>query len=673
MMNVTEAEPGDKDKSNKSSKIEIRADSLFSTIKGFQQLVKKDLIFLTIIAAFSVIIVWLLRHSPWPWDPMFVFQNATYISEIEPKWKVLAIEHRAIRLGLVGLVSIAQRLFGYSEASYYAVPLISITVFTTGTYALARLVMDRWRSLVVPLLAIFNPVVLPWASHIFPDIPAAGFFTWGVFFLILPYRFEKINFPWWLPPTLAGLCFGYAAITREAIIVCAPLVITILAFLRPKIKTLIILISSSLAVFFFYIVALKFLTDSWTTFFAAHLDRVTLDNPDIPRELTPEQIKKRADGYATQGTIWRALNAPFKMLYSHWDVTLTAGILLFLSPLAGIYSLIKKKKFIWLIGVWIFVVWLSFALAGQLQGEGKGFVFLLTKDRYWAPLYPGLAVGGAYIFFSVVDKIRKKFHIPISLFSLVICILILIPGWQAYNNHVNRISSENHFIEFRNWLISHEESGMRIYAGLSDSRLLRIYSNDFFGNPISDLEIIRKSSSEIPSNRLIADRTLIPISLYSPSNTGKTVFLSENEPDQKTSLISLPENWAVQFVSSDTKLILIGPSTEAGQQLVSVSSLDDENLKRIPLKDGDEFIQIRWTLTTDSHKRPKIFCYLNNGERAFSVNARHTSSSFIDGHQTVDSFCPGLIDGLPTTISVSVRSNSTREETELIEIISHDD
>ena len=76
-MNVTEAEPGDKDKSNKSSKIEIRTDSLFSTIKGFQQLVKKDLIFLTIIAAFSVIIVWLLRHSPWPWDPMFVFQNAT--------------------------------------------------------------------------------------------------------------------------------------------------------------------------------------------------------------------------------------------------------------------------------------------------------------------------------------------------------------------------------------------------------------------------------------------------------------------------------------------------------------------------------------------------------------------------------------------------------------------
>jgi hypothetical protein len=140
-----------------------------------------------------------------------------------------SLNHWTARIGIVIPVSLFSMLFGYSEAAYYAVPLIAAFGFGYATSMLGRYIMAPRVGIAAAAMAISGPIVLPFATLLMPDVGAAALLTVSFGLLIKAAGAEAPNSRLLI---LSGSVFGAAYLVREFALIFLPALILAAVVLR---------------------------------------------------------------------------------------------------------------------------------------------------------------------------------------------------------------------------------------------------------------------------------------------------------------------------------------------------------------------------------------------------------------------------------------------------------
>jgi hypothetical protein len=158
--------------------------------------------------------------------------------------------HRTLRLGLLIPLSALIKLFGYSEAAYYTIPVFSMVVFIWGIFLVARLFFSRQIAFFSALLAVFIPNLLRYSGDLLPDIPSSALSLIAFYGLIQSGRNHQKNLFIKKPLffILVGAILGWAYLTRESIVIIFPMILVIFFLFRIPPKNIIFLALGFLAV-----------------------------------------------------------------------------------------------------------------------------------------------------------------------------------------------------------------------------------------------------------------------------------------------------------------------------------------------------------------------------------------------------------------------------------------
>ncbi len=96
--------------------------------------------------------------QPYPSDQTNYFKAADRFPAAPEN---LGLTHQYLRIGLVVPVRLAIEVFGYSEAAYYAVPVLTAALLTASVFALGSLLFSRWVGAAAALLMVSTASCCP--------------------------------------------------------------------------------------------------------------------------------------------------------------------------------------------------------------------------------------------------------------------------------------------------------------------------------------------------------------------------------------------------------------------------------------------------------------------------------------------------------------------------------
>ena len=329
-------------------------------------------------------------------------------------------EFGAARLGVVLPLFLSSSLFGPGLIGYHLFPLM----FHSVTLICIYLITKRFFGSNLGLLAMFIygifPVVLAWSTQVLPDQMAIGWLTLS---FAIALGAVKLKNRLALPSLLSGVALGLAYLSREQVLMLAPLILYSLFEFQNQVKRMHIFIQfifGMMSVLVFELVSL------W----------VVYGNPFI----RIESVLVHSDGsnrllaeYGKDATVLTVLErAP--SAFWQFDLGKLALVAVAISILCLPYTFTRKsiKWKAWrVICLWSFMWWvLMLIMAGLLNPMSPKIRD--NQLRYWQPLLPAWAIISAVIFALVFRFVIKKLTSKSSRVSLInsiaILSLVVLPG-----------------------------------------------------------------------------------------------------------------------------------------------------------------------------------------------------------------------------------------------------
>lgn len=123
-------------------------------------------------------------------------------------------DHWSLRIGLLLPVKLVHLLFGRSEVTYYAVPLLAGAAVVASTYVIGRHLFGRVVGLASVAVLLSSNWYLSYSSALLPDHVAAALVTAAIAVAVAPSsdRRSKVTL------VAIGLLFGWAYLVREFIL-----------------------------------------------------------------------------------------------------------------------------------------------------------------------------------------------------------------------------------------------------------------------------------------------------------------------------------------------------------------------------------------------------------------------------------------------------------------------
>lgn len=501
------------------------------------------------------------------------------------------ITHRHLRIGLTLPVRLLIDTFGYSEVAYYAVPMAAGLLFVAATYLLGALLHSRAAGAIGAVAAAINAYVLRDSSHLLPDLLAAGLLTMALVMIggstdRGQRRFNGALFG-------AGLLIGWAYLTREYTIVFAPLA-ALAAWTagRTKLLELAQVAAGALAMLCVELV-------HGTLLFGdpfAHIRRVvSFKGPSLS---TPAPAIAGQDGYTLVDAFSILPGRLLQVVEGGWlFILLTAGLALGLVLAVALRRPAAAKRLL-LPLVWVLMIYALLSLASWSTNGRGGSVINISKVRYWFPIFPGLAVGGAIGLLSPFDGEGVNRWVRHGV-ALVLTTFAALGAWASVDSIdesrlfvANGAGSE--FREFRDWISTDGASVTELHVdsdyGRALDRVLPMFTRTAFGRPLWSGEIERLVVSE-PTAVNDLDG---PVAVHRRS----TDWLAGKE-QMPTYLAQLPSEWTPMFISSNGLLAVfeVAPSsgdtaevTAATDAVDSAAAAVDANGWELALGNGEEVL-----------------------------------------------------------------------------------
>jgi hypothetical protein len=157
---------------------------------------------------------------PYPSDQLhYMAAGALFPHPIEGS----ELTHQMTRLGLTGPTRLAMTVFGYSQASYYFVPLLASLTLLLSTYAIGAVMFARTVGAGAAAIVLLCTPIFYDSTELLPDLFATALFTAAVA-LAIAVRRRRLRLG--APVLLAiGLLLVWSYLVREFIVFVWPLVL----------------------------------------------------------------------------------------------------------------------------------------------------------------------------------------------------------------------------------------------------------------------------------------------------------------------------------------------------------------------------------------------------------------------------------------------------------------
>lgn len=474
-------------------------------------------------------------------DPMEYFKAAVLFPEFKE-----SPSHWSMRLGLIIPASIVFKIFGYSEFSYYLLPVLSMALLIIFVFLLGEKLFNYKVGLFSALWILFMPGICLESGHLLPDIPATNYMLAGLILIIMNKQImidvePRSSIKEILLYLLSGILFGLSYLTKEYFLFFFILVPIYFFVAKIPIRYLLIFFTGAFLVFLFEM-AIGFLVyrDPFIRFITT-----------TPREMWYPAVKNVREIVTYLPMLLKSKGNNFTFFLA--IISIFGSIPLIIN---------KNKKFLFLL-LWSVIIYCFYTGLGLLPVifDWENKVLLRPHIfRYWIPIFPPLIISGFAILDSTISSIFCTLKIKKNLLNtLVFCStisLVITSGFWGYssikyNSNLVRYGND-HYIEMRKFLQENNQTD-RAFWVIRDIRtayepIIRIYTRDFWGKEIwfgrikylnNDRDFMHLE--EIPTGGY----TIIDRHYYNPEYNPVPDYLG-----------TPPETWEIAF-ESENKMIAI--------------------------------------------------------------------------------------------------------------------
>jgi hypothetical protein len=449
----------------------------------------------------------------------------------------LAISHRSLRLGLIIPTAIFIKIFGYSEAAYYAMAFIGLAALAAGTYLVALKLFSRLTAVLSTLLVIVMPNILKDAGHLLPDIPAAGLavLAIGILATLNPGKSVKENnSSGWLCFT-AGLLLGWAYLVREFVLFIFPMVIILFWIRRrPFIDLIWVMLGALFMASLEWVYCWNFYGNPFARFISAQ-----------PRG-TAGAISLNIYQIATY--LPRLISKYGSDLYS---------LLLFLAITYNFYRSIQGRKENIFILTWFLMGYFLLTLTGLFPVIMKmpdKVLLRLHLFRYWMIIITPMVIGGVVALQELLVLVFARLfpngsgrRLATSSVMVFITALTLVQSCQSLSKNEDAVINGNDaYQEFRGYIrtITNPDETLWLERGFrrASERIVPIYLKTFFGKNLWSGEIRYLNNGNKYKGIDELKEGLIVTNTY----FNNPVYFTY--PDY---LLNIPKTWPLEFISEN--------------------------------------------------------------------------------------------------------------------------
>jgi hypothetical protein len=410
---------------------------------------------------------------PYPSDQLNYFRAAAAF----PHPLVPATEiHQVTRFGLLIPVRGVMLVFGYSQASYYLIPVLGTLVLLLGTYALGTLLFSRWVGAAGALVVVAATPMFSDSTELLPDVLATGLFTVALA-VAVAIRRERLPAGRWTLLAL-GLLVGWSYLVREFMVFVWPL-IPILIHRRVGWSGLVWLAAPIAAL------GLGETLLCWALY-GDPLARV-------------KAIMGHAQGYSPPKIADSFRDKPRSVYLRRLPSTLAEypegrwlELLLGLTLLGG---LVRIRRFAIPVA-WCALLWVPLSLLGGVLNPARPSL-RLQLIRYWFPIFPAFVLGGLGLIWLTAGYLAGRARrdqgatgrtLRLGLVAVPVVVLLAVSlgtagiamrGWWA--NPGTRLGGGTQLEAFRDWMSRHDDPAQTVWADRRTELALGIYRNGPFG------------------------------------------------------------------------------------------------------------------------------------------------------------------------------------------------
>ncbi|MGH3380115.1 MAG: ArnT family glycosyltransferase, partial [Actinoallomurus sp.] len=294
-------------------------------------------------------------------------------------------DHQYLRIGLTGPTAVVMKVFGYSEVTYHAFPVVTALLLFAAVYAIGCMLFGRLVGALSAAVLGCAGIVVVAGTELLPDLPATALFTAAVA-LTIAVR-EKL-LAWrrlWL--VVIGVLMGWSYLTREFIVFVWPLVPVLLwrrvgrwEWLWGFVPVALTGIGETLLNAHLYGDPLKRLHAGSGLGDLPSDPKVAATFHDLPLWVylwrLPQQLARLAEGPG---------------MLSLLALTLAAGVYVVVRRLRGTATVPERR--VGVFALWVMLLWVPLTLAGGVLNPAHPKLRLQLL-RYWYPLFPAFVLGG---------------------------------------------------------------------------------------------------------------------------------------------------------------------------------------------------------------------------------------------------------------------------------------
>jgi hypothetical protein len=496
-----------------------------------------------LLAVFVGVVEVLYRLPPVPFDQVNYFDAAWRF----PSHTSYIADHQLLRHGLTVPIRLAQELFGYSQAAFLAVPVLSGVFLAVSVYVIGLLLFNRTVGVAAAVLTVGNSVVFPNLTTPLPDILATALMCAALAvalalaqhrLLVTATRRREV-----VALLLVGALLGWSYLAREYMLFVWPL-IPLMLIRRVRMVRLGWLVVPLLAV----------------GGGEALLNAVAYGDPLARLHVAAHH----GDGPPLTDEPWRNEHLGRS---AQWYLTRFAAILgaapeslwLKLAVAATVIGAFFHRRIGFLL-VWALFFYVPLVTLGGLLDPYHPRL-RINVARYWLPLTPAIVLALAAVGWllvanraSVVPFLRERVRLRAAITSLVVLAAVAVPVGIAQQARVTgetdpytryAANGGTELEEFRSWLLR-TDSVDRLWANPSTNRVVKVYLNPTLGRPAWDgqLTVWHAVDEPQPGDHVVLYSARTP-------TCGACMLNAQNILGDP---IRIPRSWQLVFQANDRQV-----------------------------------------------------------------------------------------------------------------------
>jgi hypothetical protein len=411
------------------------------------------------------------RRMPYPSDQLHYMEAAAHFPQ-----PTSDLTHQMTRFGLTAPTRLVMAVFGYSEASYYFVPVLGGLLLLLGTYAIGAMLFSRMvGAAAAVVLAGYTPVFYDF-TELLPDVLATGILTVAVAIAVAVRQGRLPARPHVL--LLIGLLLGWSYLVREFAVFVWPLP---LVLLWPRLKEAgpllrgLLWVAAPVAV-----LGLAETLVCWAVYEdpLARVRAVTghADSANADRVADTFRDKPRRVYLAR---LWAVLNGNEHNYYAQQWV---------MRPLlaAACIGVLVRYRRLWVFGLWMALLWVPLTLLGGAVDPSRPSL-RLQLIRYWFPIFPAIVLGGVAALWLLLRHLHgygeKRAPAPLARATALVPVVAVVSlacasavlGVRGWSADPAAFRGAGNMSDLRGWLSRDGDLARRVWADSATAAVLEVY------------------------------------------------------------------------------------------------------------------------------------------------------------------------------------------------------